>query len=167
MSKAIQIIKKGNINTKVISEVTGLSEDEINCLKIKLSGKQIQFLNIVAREKILKLLQNQEPRIIQRKFGISDLEMADIEKQVKFRNIEEQKRDRQAQIKQDSTIRIVALYTKLGKKVEQIAKVLERKPEEIEEDKRKALEVGLLKANEIEGMEILDSVVLNPKELQI
>lgn len=167
VSKAIQIIKKGNINTKVISEVTGLSEDEINCLKIKLSGKQIQFLNIVAREKILKLLQNQEPRIIQRKFGISDLEMADIEKQVKFRNIEEQKRDRQAQIKQDSTIRIVALYTKLGKKVEQIAKVLERKPEEIEEDKRKALEVGLLKANEIEGMEILDSVVLNPKELQI
>lgn len=59
VQSAIQMINKGNTNTGAISEVTGLSNDKINILKIRLSKKDIKFLSISNRERVIQsLIQN-------------------------------------------------------------------------------------------------------------
>ncbi len=166
VQQAIQLIKRGNTITEVICEITGLSKDEVNILKIKLIGKPVKFLNVLQREKIVELLlQDKNERIIQQRYGISDFEIEDMKEQAMYKRIKQEKRDVQAQIKQDSTIRIEVLYTKLGKNPEEIAKELKKEPEEVEDDIKKALTVGLIKENQLQGLELLDTKIFESKEL--
>lgn len=160
VQQAVQIIKSGNDITEVICETTGLTEDEVNILKMELAGKAKKLLlNVPMRDAMVNGLAQHENsiRVIQKDMGMSDLEIADMEEQARYRRIDEEKRDTQAQIKQDSTIRIVVLCTKLKRKPEQIARLLKKETKDIEKDLEKALEVGLIKENELKGINILDS----------
>ena len=190
IQQATELIKKGNTQTEVVCEVTGLSRDEVNILKIKLSTKSVKLLNVYQREGVIKLLlQDKNAKIIQQKYGISDFEMEDMEEQARYRRIPKGKRDIQAQIKQNSIIRIVVLYTKLGKNVEEIseqfnkdidriaekhgkdreeiAPKLKREPKEVEEDIQRALSVGLIKEHELGGIDLLDTKLFQSKELVV
>lgn len=167
VQKAIRLIKLGNTNTEVISNVSGLSKDEINILKIKLSGKPIRIFNVIRREKMIRLLVKDKELYNMKNTQISDFEMDDIEQQAKYRKIPPSKRDREAQVKQDSIIRIIVLLKKLGKKTESIAKTLEMEPEEVEEKIKIALSVGLIKPTELQGIQLMNYQALNPEQIQI
>ena len=64
------------------------------------------------------------------------------------------------EIKQDSLTRIVVLYTKLGKK-EDISEILGMKENEIESILNNALETGMIKNNELKGVNLLDAEIEN------
>ena len=169
IQQATEIIKKGNTQTEVICEVTGLSKDKVNILKMQLLGqKKRLLLDISMRDKIIDLLaKGKEMTVakIQQDLGMTDLEIEDMEEQAKYRRIPEEKRDEQAQIKQDSTIRIVVLCTKLGRNPKQIAKLLKKETEEIEEDKEKALQVGIIQESELQGIQLLNTQILEGTQL--
>ena len=168
VQQAIQIIKKGTTNTEVVSSVTGLSRDEVNILKIKLSRKPLKLMNVSQREKIVKLLlKGKDSKIIQKKLDISDFEMQDIEQQARYRKIDPDKRDLKAQISQDSNIRIEVLFTKLGKNPDWIAKGLGLEIKEVEEDIKSALEFNLIKLNELQGINLLEYQFPKFKQMEL
>ena len=65
------------------------------------------------------------------------------------------------EIKQDSLTRIVVLYTKLGKNKEDISEILGMKENEIESILNNALETGMIKNNELQGVNLLDAEIEN------
>ena len=137
----------------------------ISIIKMKLEKKRVKMLPISRREiAISELLKGKNSIYIQNMLNISDLEMIDIENQSKYRQILPEKRDFEAQIKQDSVTRVVVLVTKLGKKPEIIAKALNLKLEVVEECLKNALKVGLIKDNELQGIDLLDYGISNDKE---
>ena len=86
IKEAIRIIKLGYDDEKTLSKITGLSEEEINFLKIKLSEKKITYLSVMGRERVIALLlKSEDPKAIQNKTGITDFEMEDIKNQVIYR----------------------------------------------------------------------------------
>ena len=104
---------------------------------------------------------------IQEEIDISDFEMEDMQEQ-KFeykqqkRNIkkatsEQEKQEIQEQIEKNTRTRVVVLYTKIGKKPEFIAKVLKKEPEEIQEDLDYAIEKGMIKEEQLQGIDPLVS----------
>lgn len=132
---------------------------------MKLSG-QTKLLRVSKREEVVKLLlKDKNSKLLQQKYGISDFEMEDIEEQVRYRRIKPNKRDRQAQAKQDTILRTIVLCTKLGQNPEQIAKLLDKKTEEIQNYLKIALEAGLIKKNELQGIDILSFQIPKAKEL--
>ncbi len=164
---AIMMIKEKHKNIKIedISNSTGLSKEMIAIIKMKLEDKRVKMLTISRREiAISELLKGKNSIYIQNMLNISDLEMIDIENQSKYRQILPEKRDFEAQIKQDSVTRVVVLVTKLGKKPEIIAKALNLKLEVVEECLKNALKVGLIKDNELQGIDLLDYGISNDKE---
>ena len=169
VEEAIQIIKRGNTNTEVLSSLVGLSKDEINILKIQLSGKPIKLLNMSKRKKVVELLlQNKKASLIQRKLGVSDFEIQDIEDEVRYRRFGlNEATPEEVKVKQNTRIRIVILATKLGMKIEPIAKVLKVEPEEVEKDIEDALKVDLIKINEVQGIKMLNSQEFKFKELEL
>ncbi len=54
VQNTIDMIKKGNLNSEAISEITGLSKEEINFLKLKMLGKKPHFLDEEKREKLIR-----------------------------------------------------------------------------------------------------------------
>ncbi len=163
VQRAMQIMKRGNSDIAVVSNVTGLTKDEVGILKIKLEKKPVRILNIEQRRKILELLEsNKDPIAIQRKLGITDFEMKDIEEQsVEYRSYKRkckqasdcQKEELEKQIEQNMRIRIIVLYTKLGKTPEYIANKLKIGQETVEEDLQCALkQKGLIKQEELNGI---------------
>ncbi len=168
VKQALQIIKRGNTNTAVLSNATGLSKDEINILKIRTIGKPIRIAGPIKRRKILEvLITEKDPVKIQEEIDISDFEMEDMQEQ-KFeykqqkRNIkkatsEQEKQEIQEQIEKNTRTRVVVLYTKIGKKPEFIAKVLKKEPEEIQEDLDYAIEKGMIKEEQLQGIDPLVS----------
>ncbi len=169
VESAIQIIKRGNTNTEILSSIVGLSKEEINILKIQLSGKPIKLLNMSRREKVVELLlQDKKANLIQRKLGMSDLEMQDIEDEVRYKRLGlNEATPEEVKVKQNTRIRIVILATKLGMKIERIAKVLKIEPEEVEKDIEEALKVDLIKINEVQGIKMLNSQDFKFKELEL
>lgn len=173
IQQASQIINRGNSNTEIVSSVTGLSKDEVNILKIKLSGKPARFLGIEGREKVIDLLlKDKDSYDIRKKAAITDFEMEDIEDQVRYRRIKANERNVETQIKQDSIIRIIVMLTKLGKKPKVIAKMLKTDKNEIDENEvnekiEKALQVGLIKEDETQGIDLLGHQELKSKQRQI
>lgn len=164
---AIMMIKEKHKNIKIedISNSTGLSKEIIAIIKMKLENRRVKMLTISRREiAISELLKGKNSIYIQNMLNISDLEMIDIENQSKYRQIPPKKRDFEAQIKQDSVTRVVVLVTKLGKKPEIIAKALNLKLEVVEECLKNALKVGLIKDNELQGINLLDYGISNDKE---
>ena len=132
--------------------------EEINYLKIRMLNKPVRFLSIKNREKIIDLLmQKQQPEKIQEKFGITDFEMEDIKQQVKYRKINPENRDFQMQIKQDTYIRMIALFTKLGKKESQIAQILKTNQDEVHKNIDLALKGGIITKEQLNGINILKS----------
>ena len=153
--EAINIMKKGNSYEEVISAKTGLSIEEIKFLKYKLYRKSDRFLDIQTRDKIIKIiLVNKKPPIdkIRQKYGITDLEMEDIESQIKFEKELIGKKDGQVQIKKDSCIRIVALYTKIGKNINEIADILEIDNEDVQKNIELALQAGIITQDQLHGV---------------
>lgn len=145
VQQALQTIKRGNTNTAILSNVTGLSKDEINILKIRTAGKPIRIAGPIKRRKILEvLITEKDPVKIQQEIEISDFEMDDMKEQMyqykqqkrKYEKTKskEEKQEIGEQIEKDIRTRVVVLYTKLGKNPEFIAKVLKKEPEEIKED---------------------------------
>ena len=173
IQQASQIINRGNSNTEIVSSVTGLSKDEVNILKIKLSGKPARFLGIEGREKVIDLLlKDKDSYDIRKKAAITDFEMEDIEDQVRYRRIKANERNVETQIKQDSIIRIIVMLTKLGKKPKVLAKMLKTDKNEIDENEvnekiEKALQVGLIKEDETQGIDLLGHQELKSKQRQI
>ena len=161
---AMQIIKNGNNNTEIINEVTGLPKEYIDILKIKLNQKDVKFLNINKREKIIGLLlQYKNLKELYQKLQMTDLEIRDIEEQTVYRNkkLHTKKINNEIEIKQDSLTRIVVLYTKLGKNKEDISEILGMKENEIESILNNALETGMIKNNELQGVNLLDAEIEN------
>lgn len=161
LQKAMRLMNKGNVNTEVISSITGLSKEEVNILKIRRTGKTVELCNILEREKVIELLlQDKDPYSLQEKCKISDFEMEDIREQVEYRRIKrirkEMDLDLETQVKQDSSIRIEMLCIKLGKSLESISEVLKLKPGEIEKHIKYALEFGLIKPNQLQGIKLLE-----------
>ena len=62
---------------------------------------------------------------------------------------------------EDSLTRIVVLYTKLGKNKEDISEILGMKENEIESILNNALETGMIKNNELQGVNLLDAEIEN------
>ena len=164
IKRAMQIIKNGNNNTEIINEVTGLPKEYIDILKIKLNQKDVKFLNINKREKIIGLLlQYKNLKELYQKLQMTDLEIRDIEEQTVYRNkkLHTKKINNEIEIKQDSLTRIVVLYTKLGKNKEDISEILGMKENEIESILNNALETGMIKNNELQGVNLLDAEIEN------
>lgn len=164
IEKAIQIMKKGNTNTQVLSDITGLSKDYINILKIKLSKKEIRFLDVSKREKIIELLlQDKNLKNLYQKLQMSDFEIQDIEEQALYRRQtldsrkKNEKIDLETETKLDSMIRIIVLYTKLGKSKDNIANILDLHSQKIEDNLETALGAGMIKTNELQGINLLDN----------
>lgn len=171
IQQAKQLIKRGNQYTEVISRVTGLSKDEVNILKIKMSEKQATILGINKREKVIELLlQGKRQSVIQTKLGMSDFEMEDIAEQAKYRRIQINNKnkyvDLETELKQDSLIRIVALHTKLGRDSESISDILKIDKDTVDKNIQYALNCGLIKSNELQGINLLECQE-EVKELQI
>lgn len=83
VQQALQIIRRGNTDTAVVSNVTGLSKDEINMLKIRTAGKPIRIAGPIKRRKILEvLITEKDPVKIQQEIEISDFEMDDMKEQM-------------------------------------------------------------------------------------
>ena len=169
IQKAIQIIRRGNTNTEVISGIAGLSKDEVNILKIQLSGKPVKLLNMSKRKKVVELLlQNKKANVIQKELEMSDFEMQDIKDEVKFKRIGlKESTSAVVRVRQNTRIRIVVLATKLGMKIDRIAKVLKMEPEEVEKDIEEALKVDLIKLNEVQGIKMLNAQELKFKALEL
>lgn len=170
VQKAIQLMRKGNSYTDVISSETGLSKDEVDILKIKLSTKPFKLFSVSGRERILEeLLKHKDSCMLQKKLGISDFEMRDIEEQFEYRKIKKKKKevDSETQVKQDSEIRIAVLCTKLGRKPETIARILKLEDEVIEEYLKQALEYKLIKTNELQGINPLEYQVPKFEQLEL
>ncbi len=162
---AIKMIKEEHRNIEDINKSTGLSKEKIAIIKMKLENKRVKMLTISKREEaISELLKGKNSIYIQNMLNISDLEMIDIENQSKYRQVLPEKRDFEAQIKQDSVTRVIVLVTKLGKKPEIIAKALNLKLEVVEECLKNALKVKLIKDNELQGIDLLDYGISNDKE---
>ena len=89
---------------------------------------------------------------------MSDLEIQDIENQALYRNkkLHSKKHDFEVETKQDSLTRIIVLYTKLGEDKQNISNLLEIQEQEIEDILNKALKAGMIKENELQGINILD-----------
>ena len=166
IKQAIQIIKRGNANIEVISDVTGLSKEEVGILQIKVLRKPIKILNIPQREQAINALKKRDPDILQEELGITDFEMEDIKDQFKYRRVKE-KLDFETQIKQDSKIRIMVLFTKLGKSPENIAKMFKTESSTVEKCLESALKAGLVKKNELKGINPLESAIPNFEELEL
>ena len=161
-------MSRGNSNTMTLAETTGLSSEEINFLKIKLLKQKVKISGVKRREQILQmLLKGVDSDKLQEKLQISDLEMEDMKNQKEYRRIKPEKRDTQAQIKQNSTIRIETLFTKLGQSVEKIASILKQDPNEVRKDIELALQVGLIKENQLNGIDLLRLPQLALKELEL
>ncbi len=159
VNKSVQIIKNGNNNAEVINEVTGLPEEYINILKIRLTKRNAHLLNINNREKIISLLlQFKNLKELYKKLKMSDLEIQDIENQALYRNkkLHSKKQSFEVETKQDSLTRIIVLYTKLGEDKQNISNLLEIQEKEIEDILNKALKAGMIKENELQGINILD-----------
>lgn len=159
VNESVQIIKNGNSNAEVINEVTGLPEEYINILKIRLTKRKAHLLNINNREKIISLLlQFKNLKELYKKLKMSDLEIQDIENQALYRNkkLHSKKQSFEVETKQDSLTRIIVLYTKLGEDKQNISNLLEIQEQEIEDILNKALKAGMIKENELQGINILD-----------
>jgi flagellar motility protein MotE (MotC chaperone) len=167
VQQALQTIKKGNTNTEVLSNVTGLSKDEINVLKIRITRKPIRIAGPIKRRKILDvLITDKDPAKIQKELEINDFEMDDMKEQMfeykqqkkkyKKATSEQEKQEIQEQIEKNTRTRVVVLYTKIGKKPEFIAKVLKKQPEEIQEDLAYAIEKGIILEEQLQGIDPLN-----------
>ena len=163
VQQATQIMKKGNTNIAVVSNVTGLSKEEVCILKIKMQREPIKILNISQRRQILEeLMLDKDPDKIQEEVGITDFEMEDIKSQAleyrqykgKRKNAKpEEQEELDKQVEQDIKVRIIVLFTKLGKKPEYSAKIVKTKPEIVEANIKYALEQrGLIKQEELNGI---------------
>lgn len=170
--KLQQVQELINIKAQIytISEITGLSEEEINILKIKFLEKPVRYLSIAKREKVVQaLMLGQKERVIQQKLGISDFEMKDLSEQMMYRKRKIQMEEKQSntktpekeidletEIKQDGTTRIVVMFTKLGKTPEIIANALKINKEKVEKIKEEALKYGMLKKDQMEGVKFFE-----------
>ncbi len=172
VQQAITLIKKRNTNSEVISQVTGLSRDEINILKIKLTtGKLEKILSVPKREKVIQLLLRGKDSIeIQKELEISDFEMEDIIEQAQYRKRKIESRRKcstEVEVKQDSMIRIAMLCIKLGKKPGSIARVFKLQDGEIQRDIDYALQFGLIKPEQLKGVNPLEKQVPKFEQLEI
>lgn len=166
----VQELINRNAQIYTISEITGLSEEEINILKIKFLEKPVRYLSIAKREKVIQaLMLGQKESVVQQKFGISDFEMKDLSEQMMYRKRKIQMEEKQSniktsqkeidletEIKQDGTTRIVVMFTKLGKTPEIIANALKINKEKVEEIKKEALKYGMLKKDQMEGVKFFE-----------
>ena len=106
------------------------------------------------REEVIKLLnRDKSAKMLQEKYKISDLEIDDIQDQIQYRR--KRKKDEETQIKQDSKIRIEVLCLKLGLNQEQIRESLQLQDGELEVDTQKAVQYGLIKPKELNGIKPL------------
>lgn len=181
VEKAIRLIKEngGNINADVISDITGISEEEANILKLKTRKTPINFLTITQRKQVIEALLKDRERhidIMQRQLGINDFETADIKKQIieyrmcniSYKNLEEQKKEElEKKIEQDCRVRTIVLYTKIGKKPEYIAEKLEVEPSVIEEDLETAVKENLIQSNQLNGINPLVCKIPRLKPLEL
>ena len=156
VNRAIQLIQRGNTDTKVISQTTGLSKDEANILKIQLMKKQVRLLSVMSRNKIVdKLVNFKDPEIIKQKYGITDFEMEDMVEQASCKRGNSDSNDIKDKVLQDSRIRIEMLLLKLGKEPERIARTFNLEYEMFQMDVHAALEFGLIKLEELNGIDPL------------
>ena len=186
---AIQTIKNGNTNSEVISQLTGLEIDDINILKLKLLKEKPSFLAVSGREKIIGLLLKYgNPETIQRNAKRTDLEMEDILDQAMYRRRIHRK-DRsnefdefdelaeydirdvngmdeyEIEVKQDSVTRIITLLTKIGQRPGYIAKVLNTDLPTVYNRIDEALKVGLIRKDQINGVDLLQKQASQIEEL--
>lgn len=167
---AMLMMKNGNKNVKMISKMTGLPTDEINILKIKLSKKQVTLRNAFTREKIVEMIyKGKDPYKIQEEYNITDFEMEDINDQVRCRRLRPILKDTdvEMQIKQDSQIRIEMLCIKLGKKPAEVAKMFKLQEEDIQKHINSAIQFGLIKPNQLNGIYPLSYQEIPFEELEI
>ena len=150
----ILLMEKGNTNTNAISEITGVSEEIIQFLKLRVSLQKTTFRNITRREKIVDLMANGTFYNIPELEGAPEIEIRDIENQAKYRSVPAEKRDFAQEVKQDTKIREIVLLTKVGIKKEIISKKLKLNIEEIDDAIKKGLQVGLIEENQLDGIKL-------------
>ena len=92
---------------------------------------------------------------MKKKLGISDFEMEDIKQQAKYREKALNKIDSKNQIKQDTYTRMILMFTKLGVSKNDISSALKISPEQVNESIKLGIESGLIKQNQINGIDIL------------
>ena len=159
--EAMLIMKKGNYDMKIISRQTGLSYDEINILKLKMANQQITTIKgPSAREKIVEMLYEfKDPYRLQEKYGISDFEMDDMRDQAGCKRLKPRPKetDIEMRVKQDSQIRSEMLCLKLGTGKEKVAKMFKISEEELQKHINAAIQYGLIKENQIDGIDPLAS----------
>ena len=167
---AMLMMKNGNKSVKIISRMTGVPVEEINILKIKLSKKPIKLRNVFKREEIVQMLyEDKDPYKIQEEYDITDFEMEDIKDQVGCKRLRPRIKDTdiEMQIKQDSQIRIEMLCIKLGKKPEEVAKMFKLQEEEIQKHINSAIQFGLIKPSQLNGIDPLSYQEIPFEELEI
>ncbi len=167
---AMLMLKNGNKNISIISRMTGLSSDEINILKIKLSKKPVRLRNVSAREKIVQMLyEDKDPDKVQEKYDITDFEMDDIKDQVGCKRLRPRLRatDIEMRVKQDSQIRSEMLCIKLGKKPEEVAKMFKLQDGDIQKHINSAIQFGLIKPSQLNGIDPLSYQEIPFEELEV
>ena len=167
---AMLMMKNGNKSVKIISRMTGVPVEEINILNIKLSKKPIKLRNVFKREEIVQMLyEDKDPYKIQEEYDITDFEMEDIKDQVGCKRLRPRIKDTdiEMQIKQDSQIRIEMLCIKLGKKPEEVAKMFKLQEEEIQKHINSAIQFGLIKPSQLNGIDPLSYQEIPFEELEI
>lgn len=167
---AMLIMKNGNKNVKIISRMTGVPTEEINILKIKLSKKPVTLRNVFTREKIVDMLyKDKDPYKIQEKYDITDFEMEDIKDQVRCKRLRPKIKDTdvEMQIKQNGQIRIEMLCIKLGKKPEEVAKMFKLQDGDIQKHINSAIQFGLIKPSQLNGIDPLSYQEIPFEELEI
>ena len=170
VKSAMIMLKNGNKNISIISRMTGLSSDEINILKIKLLKKPVKLRNVSAREKIVQMLyEDKDPDKVQEKYDITDFEMDDIKDQVGCKRLRPRPRatDIEMRVKQDSQIRLEMLCIKLGKKPEEVAKMFKVQDEDIQKHINSAIQFGLIKPSQLNGIDPLEYQEITFEELEI
>ena len=170
IQQAKQLINKGNTNTEVISEVTGLPQEKVSILKIQLEGKEIKLLDVNKREQVINwLLQDKIAGVIQAKFGITDFEMKDIEQQASQRRFikNDKQIDLETKARQSSALRIIVLYKKLGKSTDYISEILDIDINIVQRYIKAALKWQVIKKDEIDGIKLLDDLDQNLETLEI
>ena len=156
VKKAENAIKEGTQNTETLTKLTGLTQEEINFLKLKLSPEKSKISGISRREKILNLLASgNQSETLQKTLQICDFEMDDILDQYKYRIKKPETRNEEDQIKQDSNIRLSAILTKLGKNTKSIAQILKMQPEQVRENIKLALKTKIIKPDQLKGIKLL------------
>ncbi len=168
--RAMLMMKNENKNIKMISSMTGLSDEEINILKIKLFKKPVKLRSVFTREKIVQMLyEDEDPYKIQEKYDITDFEMEDIRDQVRCKRLRPiiKYTDIEMQIKQDSQIRIEMLCIKLGKKPEEVAKMFKLQEGDIQKHINSAIQFGLIKPSQLNGIDPLSYQKIPLEELEI